>query len=114
VGGCGSALPVAEAEGRDGGRRAAQDSSIRVDEVVSRLRVVPIARKAIEQALVHPGLITDVVCTSKLMYVSDGAVTHCTALVNDVASGWTLTFFDAAGTYRLVRTPGKPWQFATP
>jgi hypothetical protein len=106
--GCG-----AEAGSGDGVRDASLDGSTPVSEVVSQVRVVPIARKAIEQRLPNK-TIADVMCTSEVVYVSEGSVTRCTATVDGVLSGWTLTFRDAAGGYDLARRPGAPWQFTTP
>jgi hypothetical protein len=107
--GCG----VVDSARGDGGREAQLDEPIRLDQVVSQVRVVSIAREAIELRLPLK-TIAGVVCTSEVMYVSEGSVTNCTATVDDVASGWTLTFRDSAGAYSLSRRPGAPWQFATP
>lgn len=110
--GCGYADSTDSAD-ESGGAMVGGIKGDPVDEVVSQLRVVPIARKAIERKLGDKE-ITDVVCTSTLMYVSEGAVTHCTASINDQASGWTLTFLDAAGEHELTRKSGEPWEFAAP
>lgn len=107
--GCGAG----EVGGRDDAREAQREKSIRSDAVVSQVRVVPIAREAIERRLPREQ-VTVVVCTSEVMYVSDGSVTQCTAEVNDVATGWTLTFRDSAGAYRLASRPGAPWEFSIP
>ena len=84
-----------------------------MDEVTSRLRVVPIARKAIERTRSHKS-VADVACTAQVMYVFEGAIAQCTATVNHEATGWTLTFHDAAGTYTLASIPGHPWQLKNP
>ena len=110
--GCGYDLSADEAGRPAGGRDAKVDWSTDED-VASRLHIVPIARTAIEQRFVH-AKISDVACASTHMYVSAGAVTDCTATINDVASGWTLTFRDATGSSTLVRRPGAPWRFTTP
>jgi len=103
--GCG-----AEDAGRgDGGL----DVSTGAAQVTSQMHVVPIARKAIERTLPKAN-IADVVCTSEVMYVSKGAVANCTATVDDVPSGWRLTFVDASGAHTVARRPGAPWQFANP
>jgi hypothetical protein len=108
--GCAQANSVDAEQARAGGRDAPRERAIPVDGVVSQLRVVPIAREAIE--LRKPlDEVADVVCTSKVMYVFEGAVAHCTASVNDEATGWTLRFRDTAGTCKLVRERGEPWQF---
>jgi hypothetical protein len=103
--GCGAV----EAGGREGN---SQGESIRADEVISRLPVVPIARQAIQDRL-PKSTVTDVACTSEVMYVSEGSMTNCTARVDNVPSGWILTFRDADGAYQLARRPGPPWKFAT-
>lgn len=108
--GCAQANSVDAEQARAGGRDAPRDRAIPVHGVVSQLRVVPIAREAIE--LRKPlDEVADVVCTSRVMYVFEGAVAHCTASVNDEATGWTLRFRDTAGTCKLVRKPDEPWQF---
>lgn len=106
--GCGAV----EAGSPDGDAQAQRDGSFRANEVLSRLPVVPIARKAIRDKLPN-STVTDVACTSDVMYVSKGAITQCTARVDDVPSGWVLTFRDANGAYQLARRPGPPWKFAT-
>lgn len=98
----------------DAGRRdGGLDVSTRAAQVTSQMHVVPIARKAIERTLPKAN-IADVVCTSEVMYVSKGAVANCTATVDDVPSGWRLTFVDASGAHTVARRPGAPWQFANP
>ena len=106
--GCGTV----EAGARDGDGQGRREGSVRVNEVMSQLRVVPIALEAIQKASPKKK-VTDVRCTSDVMYVSEGSVAQCSARLDGVASGWTLTFRDPTGDHRLTRRPGPPWKFAT-
>jgi hypothetical protein len=94
---------------RDASRQERQenrDRRDRTDEAAQPQLVAPIARKAIERK-VQNKKVANVACTSKFMRLQAGFVTQCTATLDDVGSGWTLTFIDDAGAYSLVRRPDE-------
>jgi hypothetical protein len=100
--GCGADEP-----GRHDG---VQDGPNRVAQVSSQMRVAPTARVAI-QRMVPRADVANVACAPEVIYFSEGAVANCTAKVDNVLSGWRLSFLDASGAHSLARRPGAPWQF---
>jgi hypothetical protein len=98
---------LADGPRRDASRQERQEKRARADKEAAQPQLVaPIARKAIERK-VQNKKVANVACTSKFMRLQAGFVTQCTATLDDVESGWTLTFIDNAGAYSLVRRPDE-------
>jgi hypothetical protein len=92
--GCGDDGSAAGAASQPGGK------------TYSEVLVEPIAQRVIERE--HPRAdVANVDCDSKVMIATEGALTHCTARIDQQPTSWIVTFRDSSGTIRLRQAAGE-------